>query len=219
MSKTSTPVDEPLFAYLATKAIPEDALLRDLRIAAAKAGLPEIHIAPEQAAFLQNLLRAMRARTVVEIGTLGGYSAIAMARGLAPDGRVITHEIEPRHAEFAREWIARSDQRGRIDVRVGDAAKTLAELPAASADAVFIDADKTGYVGYLQHALRLLRPGGVVLADNVLAGGLIASGTDAKERALRAFLDAAIANPELTSVVVPLGDGVYFGVKRERTRP
>lgn len=213
MSKTSTSVDARLFAFLAAQAIPEDDLLRELRTAAAAARLPEIHIAPEQAAFLQLLLRAMRARTVVEIGTLGGYSAIAMARGLPADGRVITHEIEPRHAEFARHWIERSDQRGKIEVRVGDAAARLSELTAGSVDAVFIDADKTGYVGYLRHAMRLLRPGGVLLADNVLASGRIADGTGEKERALRAFLDAARATADLAAVVVPLGDGTFFGVK------
>lgn len=215
MSKTSTPVDARLFAFLATQTIPEDDFLRELRAAAGAAGLPEIHIAPEQAAFLQILLRAMGAKTVLEVGTLGGYSAIAMARGMPAEGRVITHEIEPRHAEFAVEWIARSDQRGKIEVRLGNAAETLAQLPAGQADAVFLDADKGGYVGYLRHAMRLLRPGGVLLADNVLAGGQIADGTGEKERALRAFLDAARATPGLAGVVVPLGDGLYFGVKAD----
>ena len=213
MSKTSTPVDERLFAFLATKTIPEDDYLAGLRIAAAKAGLPEIHIAPEQAAYLLLQLRATNAMNVLEVGTLGGYSAIAMARGMPAAGRVITHEIEAKHAEFAREWIANSDQAGKIEVRVGNAAETLAELEDESADAIFLDADKTGYVTYLQHAMRLLRPGGIVLADNVLALGQIADGTDETAVALRAFLDAADATDNLESVVVPLGDGIFFGVK------
>jgi len=213
MSKTSTPVDERLFAYLQSKTIPEDDYLRDLRVAAAKAGLPEIHIAPEQAAFLQLQLRAMAAKTVVEVGTLGGYSAIAMARGLPGTGKVITHELDEGHAAFAREWIERSDQEGKIEVRVGDAAERLAEMPDGLADAMFVDADKTGYVTYLEHAMRVLRPGGVLLADNVLAGGRIADGTEEKDVALRAFLDAAQAEADLQSVVVPLGDGIFFGVK------
>ena len=215
MSKTSTPVDERLFAYLATKTIPEDDYLAGLRIAAAKAGLPEIHIAPEQAAYLQLQLQAMNAMNVVEVGTLGGYSAIAMARGMPAAGRVITHEIDPKHAEFAREWIANSDQAGKVEVRVGDAAETLAELTDGEVDAVFLDADKTGYVTYLEHSLRLLRPGGVLMADNVLAGGRIADGTGETEVALRAFLDAADATSNMQSVVVPLGDGIFFGVKSD----
>lgn len=215
MSKTSTPVDERLFAYLATKTIPEDDYLAGLRIAAAKAGLPEIHIAPEQAAYLQLQLQAMNAMNVVEVGTLGGYSAIAMARGMPAAGRVITHEIDPKHAEFAREWIANSDQAGKVEVRVGDAAETLAELTDGEVDAIFLDADKTGYVTYLEHSLRLLRPGGVLMADNVLAGGRIADGTGETEVALRAFLDAADATSNMQSVVVPLGDGIFFGVKSD----
>ncbi|HEX5050875.1 MAG TPA: class I SAM-dependent methyltransferase [Planctomycetota bacterium] len=212
MSKASTPVDEDLFAFIAAATIPEDALLHDLRTAAAAAGLPEIHIAPEQAAFLQLLVRAAGVRTLVEVGTLGGYSAIAMARGLPADGRVITHEIDGHHAAFAREWIARSDQRGKIEVRLGDAADTLATLAAASADAMFLDADKTGYVTYLEHAMRILRPGGILLADNVLAGGDVARGTAETPVAIRNFLDAARA-AGVRSVIVPLGDGCFFGVR------
>jgi predicted O-methyltransferase YrrM len=213
MAHTSTPVNERLFAFLATKTIPEDDYLAGLRIAAAKEGLPEIHIAPEQAAYLQLLLRSMNAMNVLEIGTLGGYSAIAMARGMPAAGRVISHEIEPAHAEFAQRWIEGSDQAGKIEVRVGDAAETLSTLPDGEADAIFIDADKTGYVHYLEHSLRLLRPGGVILADNVLASGQIEFGTDETETALRSFLDAVQDAPNLQSVVVPLGDGILFGVK------
>ena len=213
MSKSSTPVDEPLFAFIARSTIGEDVLLRELRRSATVAGLPEIQIAPEQAAFLQIVLRANRAKDVVEVGTLGGYSAIAMARGLPADGRVISCEIEPRHAAFAREWIAKSDQRGKIDVRLGDAAATLAGLPAASADAMFIDADKPGYVGYLRHAMRILRSGGLLLADNVLASGEVVGGSSPTATAMRSFVAAVAATPELRSVIVPLGDGCLFGVK------
>ena len=214
MSKASTPVDDALFGFIAAATIPEDPLLRDLRAAAQAAGLPEIHIAPEQAAFLQLVLRAAKARVVVEVGTLGGYSAIAMARGLPADGLVITHEIDPHHAAFAREWIARSDQRGKVDVRLGDAADTLRAVPAESADGMFLDADKPGYVTYLQHAMRILRPGGVLLADNVLAGGDVARGATATAAAMRAFLGAVHATTSLRSVIVPLGDGCLFGVKQ-----
>lgn len=214
MSKTSTPVDEALFAFLRTRTIPEDTYLRDLCAAATEAGLPQIQIAPEQAAFLQLVLRAIGARSVIEVGTLGGYSAIAMARSLPADGRVLTHELDERHAEFAREWIANSDQQGKVEVVVGDAGETLAQLPDAAFDAMFVDADKSGYVRYLEHARRLLRPRGILLADNVLAGGRVAGGTDETAVAIRAFLDAAAAVPDLQSVVVPLGDGVFFGVKQ-----
>jgi len=215
MSKDSTPVDEALFAFIQRQTIQEDPLLRDLRRAASAAGLPEIHIAPEQAAFLQLVLRASRCRHVVEVGTLGGYSAIAMARGLPPDGKVLTLEIDRKHAAFAQEWIGRSDQRGRIEVRVGDAKAVLPTLPAASADAMFLDADKEGYVGYLAEAMRILRPGGLLLADNVLAGGEVhdPQSRSATARAIRAFHEAVARTAGLQSVIVPLGDGCLFGVR------
>jgi len=215
MAKTSTPVDERLFAFLATKTIQEDDYLAGLRIAAAKAGLPEIHIAPEQAAYLQLMTRATNAMNIIEVGTLGGYSAIAMARGMPAAGRVITLEIERSHAEFARQWVANSDQTGKIEVRIGDASETLKELPDHEADLIFVDADKAGYVTYLKQAMRLLRPGGILLADNVLASGEVASGTDETAVAIRAFLDAAMATPNMQSVIVPLGDGIFFGVKSD----
>ncbi|MCA8978244.1 MAG: O-methyltransferase [Planctomycetes bacterium] len=215
MSTTSTPVTAELFEFIRRSTIAQDLLLGDLRQAAREAGLPEIHIAPEQAAFLQITLAAMGAKTVVEIGTLGGYSAIAMARGLPADGRVITHEIEPAHAEFARRWIDRSDQKGKIEVRLGNAHETLPELADGSACAVFLDADKEGYPAYFEQAMRLLRPGGALFADNVLADGTIAAaGEDSpKLRGLRAFLDRAAAEPGLRGIIVPVGDGCYFGVR------
>ena len=214
MSKRSTPVGAELFAYVARHTIQEDAFLRELRLAARAEGLPEIHIAPEQAAFLQILLRAVGAKRVVEVGALGGYSAIAMARGLGPDGRVVTLELEPKHARFAEAWIEKSDQRGRIEVRLGDARTTLSTFADGSIDAVFVDADKEGYVEYLRHAMRILRRGGVLLADNVLASGRIHDGQTEKERVLRAFVDACTAREDLDAVIVPLGDGCLFGVKR-----
>lgn len=215
MSKDSTPVGREQFAYIAAHTAAEGTFLRDLRRAAAAAGLPEIHIAPEQASLLQILLRLCRAREVVEVGTLGGYSAIAMARALPPDGRVRTIELEPAHAAFAREWIGRSDVAGRIEVLVGDAHAVLPGLPAQSADAVFLDADKQGYVAYLQQALRLLRPGGLLLADNVLAHGRVLDAAGGETAvAIRAFNDAVTASPELQAIIVPIGDGCLVGVRR-----
>src|SRR5712672_1863406 len=116
MSKDSTALGSEHFAYITAHTTPEDRLLAELRTAAAAAGLPAIHLAAEQAAFLQVLLALWKARDVVEVGTLGGYSAIAMARALPPGGKVRTIEFEPKHAEFARAWIARSDVNDRVEV-------------------------------------------------------------------------------------------------------
>lgn len=214
MSKDSTPVGPAQFDYIAAHTAPEGDYLRDLRHAAAASDLPEIHIAPEQASLLQILLRLRQARDVVEVGTLGGYSAIAMARALPADGRVRTIELEPKHAAFARQWIGKSDVAGKVEVLVGDAHTVLPTLPDASADAVFLDADKPGYTAYLSQALRLLRPGGLLLADNVLAGGHIAdAAATGNVAALRAFNDAVAATPGLQAIIVPIGDGCLVAVK------
>ncbi|HVS09795.1 MAG TPA: class I SAM-dependent methyltransferase, partial [Planctomycetota bacterium] len=119
MSQKSTVVTERHFEYLRERTRGDDELLVALKEAAREAGLPEIAIAPEQASLIQVLLRASGAREVVEVGTLGGYSAIWMARALPEGGRVRTIEVSEKHARFAREWIARSDVAGRIEVHVG----------------------------------------------------------------------------------------------------
>ena len=215
MSKLSTPVDAALFDFIRTETIQEDEFLRDLRKAAVAAGLPEIHIAPEQAAFLQITLAAAKAVRVVEIGTLGGYSAIAMARGLQADGMVITHELEPKHAEFAQQWIQKSDQKDRIEIRVGDAHETLAQHADGTADAVFLDADKEGYADYFDQAMRILRPDGMLFADNVLDGGRIhnPAANEPRTQGLRKFLQRVKEQEHLNSIIVPLGDGCLFAVK------
>jgi predicted O-methyltransferase YrrM len=216
MSSTSDPVTSDHFAYLAQRTAGDDAFLRELKRAALAAGLPEIWIAPEQASFLQIALAAAGAKRVVEVGTLAGSTAIALARALPPGGRVDTCEIEPRHAAFARDWIARSDVRERITVHLGDAQETLARFADGSLDAILIDADKEGYAGYLRHALRLLRRGGLFFADNAFAFGqlLAASPTDKDVATIRAFNDLVARTGELQAVIVPLGDGCWFGVRR-----
>ena len=215
MSKHSTVVGPELFAFIAARTIPEDSLLSDLRKASYEAGLPEIHIAAEQAAFLQILMRATKTRELVEVGTLGGYSAIAMARGMGEGGKILTLEIEEKHAAFAREWISKSDVSGQIEVRVGDARDILPMLPAESADAVFLDADKEGYVTYLKESMRILRSGGLLLADNVLAGGDVIAPADTSSftTSIRAFHEAISNTEGLTAITVPLGDGCLMAIK------
>ncbi len=157
MSHESTALTAAHYRYLRERTTGEDEFLRDLKRSAEAAGLPAIWIAPEQASFMQILLRLAGARKVVEVGTLGGYSAICMARTGAS---VRTVEVNPQHAEFAREWVTRSDVSDRVEVFVGDGRVVLPTLAAASADAAFIDADKTGYSLYLRECVRIVRPGG-----------------------------------------------------------
>jgi predicted O-methyltransferase YrrM len=216
VSERSTLVTEAHFEYIARHTPGEDAFLRELRQAAAASGIPSISIAPEQASFMQILLRAAGAREVVEIGTLTGYSAIAMARALPAEGRVRTIELEPRHADFAERWIAKSDVAGRVEVLRGAGADVLPGFAADSADAAFLDADKASYARYLTECLRIVRRGGLIMADNAFAfGELFAqTPTDREVAAVRAFNERMTQVRELQSVIVPLGDGLWVGVRR-----
>lgn len=211
MSEQTEPMSRALRDYVAAHAAPDDRFLTDLRAAARAAGLPSIAIAAEQASFMQVLLRLMGAREVVEVGTLGGYSAIAMARALPPEGRVRTIEVEPAHADFAEDWVARSDVAGRVEVHRGAGADVLPTFAAGSADAAFLDADKVSYATYLRECLRIVRPGGAILVDNAFAFGhlLEPSNEEASVRAIRAFNETVAGHDALEGVIVPLGDGLW----------
>ena len=213
---TSTRVTERHFEYVAAHTEPEDPFLRDLKRAAAAAGIPPIWIAPEQANFHQILLETCRAREVVEVGTLAGYSAIVMARALPEDGRVRTIELEAKHADFAEEWIAKSDVADRIEVHRGAGMGVLPRFEADSADAAFLDADKASYPLYLEQALRIVRPGGLILVDNAFAFGQLfdENPTDREVGAVRAFNEVMAKERRVHGVIVPIGDGLWVGVRR-----
>ena len=215
MSEASTLVTSAHFAYLASRTSGDDPFLKELKAAAKAAGMPSISIAPEQASFMQILLRASGAREVVEVGTLAGYSAISMARALPPEGRLRTIEVEKKHADFARAWVARSDVFDRVLVFEGKGLDVLPTFAADSADAAFLDADKSSYPAYLEHALRIVRPGGLVMVDNAFAFGqlLDVAPADREVEAVRAFNDVMAREKRLQSVIVPIGDGLWVGVK------
>ena len=145
MSDESTAITAEHFRYIAERTTGDDAFLVALKEAAKDEDIPAINISPEQASFMQILLKLHRAREVVEVGTLAGYSAIAMARALPDDGRVRTIEVEPAYADFAERWIAQSDVADRIEVHRGAGSDVLARFSAHSADVAFLDADKSSY--------------------------------------------------------------------------
>ncbi len=216
MSAESTRITTDHFQYIAARTIPEDAFLRDLNAAAAAAEIPPIRISAEQAALMRILLTAANTKTVVEVGTLAGYSAINMARALPADGHVHTIEALSKHADFARDWIARSDVADRITVHEGKGADVLRTLPADSADAAFLDADKPKYPLYLDECLRIVRTGGLIMADNAFAFGQLfdENPTDPEAPAMKAFNDKIAADPRLDAVIIPIGDGLWIGVKK-----
>jgi predicted O-methyltransferase YrrM len=214
MSEQPTLPTAEHYAYLAARTKRDDAFLLELKGAAKAAGVPSIAIDAAQASFMQILLKLRGAKDVLEVGTLAGYSAIWMARALPKGGRVVTVELDPKHAAFARTWIAKSDVADRIEVREGAGEDVLSKLPAASFDAVFLDADKAGYPGYLAHARRLLRPRGLVMADNAFAFGELLGPTtrDRETPAVRAFNDHVPKVDGLHAVIAPFGDGLWVGV-------
>lgn len=211
MSSESTPVTTAHFQYIAERTAPEDAFLTELRRAADAAGIPAIQIAPEQASFMQILLKLMKAREVVEVGTLAGYSAIAMARAGCS---VRTIECSPEHAAFARAWIAKSDVADRVEVFLGAGIDVLPGFPADSADAAFLDADKASYPAYLEECLRIVRPGGLIMADNAFAFGQLLDEhpTDPEAPAMKAFNDHMAREARVHGVIVPIGDGLWVAV-------
>ncbi|MFL5582807.1 MAG: O-methyltransferase [Gemmatimonadaceae bacterium] len=200
--------------YICSLFATEDDLLLSLREDADRQGLPPIAIAPDAGRLLQVLIAASGARRVLEVGTLGGYSAIWMARGLPEGGRVVSIESEAAHAAFARRWIERAGVADRVEVREGRALDVLPALDGERFDLAFLDADKEPLPTYLDWAVRLVRPGGLVVADNALWGGRVIdrSVDDARTRAVREFNRKLAAHPRLTSVVVPTGDGMAIGV-------
>src|SRR5690606_27326883 len=213
-----TPYDD-LAAYVERLFAHEDALLRELREEIRHRGMPEIYISPDEGRLLQVLLTAVDARRVLEIGTLGGYSTIWMARALPADGKLISLEIEPARAEVAREFARRAGLDGVIDVRVGAALDSLAGMEAEGVepfDACFIDADKINYSAYLDYALRLVRPGGLILGDNALWSGRVLEAEPADEdaRAMQAFNQRLASAPELVATIVVVRDGLAVAVVR-----
>lgn len=168
------------------------------------AGLPAINVAPNQGKFLMLLARATGARRILEIGTLGGYSTIWLARGLAPDGRLITIEANPDCAEVARANLARAGIEAQVDVRMGRAQDVLPGLAAeAPFDLIFIDADKPGTPGYFQWAVKLARRGSLILVDNVVReGAILEEDGDANVHGMRRFFELAASDPRVTGTAL-----------------
>jgi predicted O-methyltransferase YrrM len=198
--------------------VPADPVLEAALRASADAGLPPISVSPSQGKLLHVLARALGARTILEIGTLGGYSAIWLARALPAGGSLITLEAEPRHAEVARANLARAGLADIAEVRVGPAQDTLPQLHAAGEgpfDLIFIDADKEGYPGYLSWSLRLSRPGTMIIADNVVRGGAVADSAsrDVNVQGVRRFIEMMAAEPRVSATVIQtVGSKGYDGL-------
>jgi predicted O-methyltransferase YrrM len=193
--------------YLTDMLAPPDEALTAALAAAAAAGLPDIAVSPTEGKLLHLLARTQGARTVLEIGTLAGYSTIWLARALPPDGRLATLEYEPAHADVARANLAHAGLGSIAQVRTGaalDLLPRLAEEGAGPFDFVFIDADKQNNARYMEWALRLTRPGSLIVVDNVVRGGAVTdeTGTDPSVTGTREMLDLVARDPRLDATAL-----------------
>jgi len=193
--------------YVGRLFAPPDTALENALRRSREAGLPEINVSATEGKLLRMLAEMVGARRILEIGTLGGYSAIHLARALPENGALISLELDERHAAVARENVAGAGLESKVEVRVGDARELLAgidEIGEGPFDVVFIDADKGGYPEYLEWAIRLSRPGSLILGDNAIRGGSVLDAGDESSRAIREFNEKLARDERLSALVLPL---------------
>ena len=204
--------------YLVAHGTPPDAVQRGLIEATEALGaVSGMQIAPEQGAFMTILTKLVGVRFAVEVGTFTGYSSICIARGLRPGGRLLCLDVSEEWTSIARRHWAEAGLDDRIELRLGPAADTLRALPAdPPIDLAFIDADKPSYRTYYEEIVDRLRPGGVVLLDNVLWGGSVVDAGDTTENvtAIRAVNDHVAADPRVEAVMLPIADGLTICRKK-----
>ena len=211
--------------YIVEQLIGEDLALDACLVANRAAGLPPIDVSLTQGRMLQLLARANRAENILEIGTLGGYSAICLARGLDDGGKLVTLELEPAYASVARRNIENAGLGSRVEILVGDASETLENLLVeehAPFDLVFVDADKQNYAAYLGYAIKLSRPGTLLIFDNVVREGRVIDpeSEDPKVPGTRELYDALKNHPKVDATAIQTvgtkkWDGFLMAVVRE----
>ncbi|MGH3407175.1 MAG: O-methyltransferase [Streptosporangiaceae bacterium] len=219
MTGRSWHLSQELQDYLIAHASPPDEVLTGLAAETARRfpGPSGMQIGPDQGALMTLLTRLTGVRSAVEVGTFTGYSAICIARGLAEGGKLTCCDVSEDWTALAREYWQRAGLADRIELRLGPALDTLRALPAGPhLDLAFIDADKSGYVGYWDEIVPRIRPGGIILVDNTLQGGEVADPavTDAQVTGMRAFNDHTAADPRVDLVLLPVGDGLTLARRR-----
>jgi caffeoyl-CoA O-methyltransferase len=220
MSRQSLGLSDELHDYLLSVSLRESDVLRELREETAEHPKAQMQIAPEQGQFLQMLVRMIGARRTIEIGVFTGYSALAVADALPPNGEVVACDVSEEYTRTARRYWKRAGVDDKIDLRIAPALDTLDALLDAGRtgdfDFAFVDADKTEYDGYYERCLRLLRPGGVVAFDNTLRDGRVAQDDPDSEgvRALQDLNEKLHADGRIHLSLLPLADGVTLAMKK-----
>jgi len=219
MTDRNIPLDARLYAYLQEHSLREHPVLRELREATAGMRHAGMQISPEQGQFMALLARMLNARRTLEIGVFTGYSSLAVALALPPDGQVIACDVSEEWTSMARRYWEKAGVADRIELRLAPAVKTLDALlesgEAGRFDFAFIDADKSRYGDYYERCLKLLRRGGLIVADNTLWSGKVADANvqDEDTKALRAFNDALHRDGRVAVSLLPIGDGVTLALK------
>ena len=213
-----TPINQSLFEavdqYIGLLLAPSDDALLTTEQSIIETGIPQISVSPNQGKFLQVMAQLCRAEKILELGTLGGYSTIWMARALPENGRLISLEVDPLHASVARKNIERAGLSSKVEVRVGKAIEILPELQGPF-DMIFIDADKPPYAEYFQWALRLSRPGTLIITDNVVREGRVLNPSDTDERVqgVRRFNQLLSETKEVSATIMQtVGAKEYDGM-------
>ena len=220
MSRRTLPLNDALYEYLLEVSLREPEVLRRLRAETARHPRAEMQIAPEQGQFMALLVRLIGARRVLEIGTFTGYSALWMALALPPDGRLVACDVSAEYTAVARRYWEAAGVADRIELRLGPALDTLEALldegAAGTFDLAFIDADKASYDAYYERALQLVRPGGLILLDNLLMGGRVAdpSNREPSVEAIRRLNEKLCRDLRVDYALLPLADGL--GLARRR---
>lgn len=211
----SVPLSDALYDYVVRMGVRETRVQRELRAATAKLPLAGMQIGPDQAAFLQLLVRLLRARRCLEIGTFTGYSALSMALALPPGGRIVCCDVSEEWTALARRYWKKARVERKIDLRIAPALQTLAGL-RGKFDLAFIDADKPNYAKYYEHCLRLVRKGGLIAVDNTLWSGAVIDPAQQTEntRALRTFNRKISKDQRVDIALLAIGDGLTLAVKR-----
>jgi caffeoyl-CoA O-methyltransferase len=217
MSFKTIGLSDELQEYVIAHGAEPDAVVADL-IEETRASLPgdaQMQIAPEQAPVLTLLARISGARHAVEVGTFTGLSSIAIARGLPADGSLICCDVSEKFTSIARRYWERAGLSDRIELRLGPAAQTLRAMPTEPhIDFAFIDADKTGYPVYWAELVPRMRPGGVILVDNVLRHGRVLEPANDDDRAIVAFNEEVMADERVDAALLPIGDGLTLARRR-----
>jgi predicted O-methyltransferase YrrM len=220
MSNRTLPLNDGLYQYLLNHSVQEPEILVALRQETASLPLAEMQIAPEQGQLMALLVQLLGVKKALEVGVFTGYSALRVALAMPADGRLVACDINPEYTAIAQRYWAAAGVADRIDLRLGPALDTLNHLidagEANQFDFAFIDADKANYSNYYERVLQLVRPGGLVVIDNVLWSGRVADPAvqDSRTKALRQFNQRLYQDDRIVLSLVPIADGLTLALKK-----